>query len=88
MIQYPEKENILKCLDILFIDEIGQVPAELLSVIDIILRRIRNSQIVFGGVLVIGTMDHTQLQPVTGRPLLLSSLIITCFVMVKLETSV
>ena len=88
LMQYPERENVLKCLDVLFIDEIGQVPAELLSTIDIILRRVRNSQIVFGGVLIIGTMDHTQLQPVSGRPLLLSSLIITCFVMVKLVTSV
>ena len=33
-------------------------------------------------------MDHTQLNPVDGRPFLLSSLIITCFTMVKLETPV
>ena len=88
LLQYPNKMNILKSIDILLIDEIGQTPAELLSVIDIIIRRIRSSQIVFGGVLVIGTMDHTQLLPVSGRPFLLSSLIITCFTMVKLETPV
>ena len=88
LLQEPEKLNILRCLDVLFIDEIGQVSAELLSTIDMILRRIRNSHIVFGGVLIIGTMDHTQLLPVSGRPLLLSSLIITCFVMVNLKTSV
>ena len=33
-------------------------------------------------------MDHTQLNPIGGRPFLLSSLIITCFTMVKLETPV
>ena len=33
-------------------------------------------------------MDHTQLLPVSELPLLLSSLIITCFVMVDLKTSV
>ena len=88
LLQEPEKENILRCLDILFIDEVGQVSAELLSTYDMILRRIRNTQIVFGGVLIIGTLDHTQLLPVSGRPLLLSSLIITCFVMVNLKTSV
>ena len=88
LLQFREKLNIIQVLDILFIDEIGQVSAEILSVIDIILRRLRNSQNVFGGILIIGTMDHTQLQPVSGRPLLLSSLIITCFTMVKLETPV
>jgi hypothetical protein len=88
VMQKQERLNILRTLDILFIDEIGQVPAELLSVIDIILRRVRESQVVFGGVHIVGTMDHTQLQPVSGRPFLLSSLIITCFKMVKVETPV
>lgn len=88
LLQYPERENLSKCIDVLFVNEIGQVFVELLSTIDIILKRVRNSQLIFGGVLIIGTMDHTQLQPVSGRPLLLSSLITTCFVMVKLVTSV
>ena len=64
LMQKPERINILRILDVLFIDEIGQVQAELLSVIDIVLRRIRDSQVVFGGLLLIATMDHTQLQPV------------------------
>lgn len=88
LMQNPERMNILQTLDILFVDEIGQLPAELVSVIDIILRRIWDSQVVFGGVLIIGTMDHTQLQPVSGRPFLLSSLIVTSFKMVKVETPV
>ena len=33
-------------------------------------------------------MDHTQLKPVEGRPFLLSTHVITCFKMFKLETSV
>ena len=41
-----------------------------------------------GGLLVISTMDHTQLQPIEGRPFLLSSHVITCFEMVQLQTSV
>ena len=41
-----------------------------------------------GGVIIISTMDHTQLQPVAGRPFLLSSYVITCFKLVKLEISV
>ena len=41
-----------------------------------------------GEVLIISTMDHTQLQPVNGRPFLLSTHVITCFKMIKLECSV
>ena len=40
------------------------------------------------GLLIIATMDHTQLQPVQGRPFMLSSHVITCFKMVMLQTSV
>ena len=41
-----------------------------------------------GEVLIISTMDHTQLQPVNGRPFLLSTHVITCFKMIKLQCSV
>ena len=81
--------NLLTTLDVLFIDEIGQLSAEILSTIEIILRRIRNNSNTFvGGVIIISTLDHTQLKPITGRPFLLSSHIITNFKMAKLETSV
>ena len=67
--RYPEKINLLRAMDILFIDEIGQLPAETLSTIEIILRRIRNHSNVFmGGIIIISTLDHTQLKPVNGRP--------------------
>jgi len=75
-------------LDILFFDEIGQLPAELFSAIEIIFRRIRKNNIFLEGVVIISTMDHTQLQPVKGRPFLLSTHVITCFKMVKLEACV
>ena len=75
-------------LDVLFVDEIGQVPADFISVIDIILRRLRDSNIFLGGLLIICTMDHTQIQPINARPFLTSTHIIPCFKMVALETSV
>ena len=53
-----------------------------------ILRRIRNTNIFFGGVLVIGTMDHMQFNPIDGRPFLTSSHGISCFNMVRLQHSV
>ena len=82
------KLNFLRTLDVLFYDEIGQLSAEMLSVLDLILRTIRGSNTFFGGVLTISTMDHLQLQPVVGRPFLLSSHVLTCFKMVQLKTSV
>ena len=75
-------------MDILLIDEIGQLSAELFSAIEIIFRRMRNTNIFMRGVVVISTMDHTQLQPVKERLFLLLTHIITCFKMVKLETCV
>ena len=86
--RYPEKVNLLRILDVLFFDEIGQLPAELFSSLEIIFRRIRGNNIFMGGVVIISTMDHSQLPPVTGRPFLLSTHVITCFKMVKLESSV
>ena len=88
MKMYPEKLNLLIVLDVLLFDEIGQLSAEDFAVIDIILRHVRESDVVFGGILILSTMDHTQLQPVVGRPFLLSTLVVTCFRMAKLETSV
>ena len=80
---------ILRTLDVLFLDESGQVSAEFLAMIDIILRKCRNnSQIPFGGVHLNGTMDPSQLQPINMLPFLTSSLIITCFVMIELKFSV
>ena len=45
-------------LDVLFIDELGQKSAQQISTIDIILRKIWNSQLPFGGVLIFGSMDN------------------------------
>ena len=61
LLRMSHKLNVLRLLNILFVDEIGQVSAELLSVLDIILGRIRDSNIFMGGLLIITMMDHTQL---------------------------
>ena len=42
----------------------------------------------FGGVLILGTMDHAQLQPINASPFLCSTLILTTFTMVELKSSV
>ena len=84
----PVKLHLLLILDVLFCDEIGQWSAETLATLDIILRKLRNNNIFMGGFLIIGTMDHTQLYSVTGRPMMVSSQIISCFTMVAFNTSV
>jgi hypothetical protein len=84
----PEKLEFLRLLDILLLDETGNVPAELLSVMDIVLRYIRNSNKPFGGLLIISTMDNLQIEPPTGRHPLLSSLFISSFVFFRLSECV
>lgn len=84
----PVKLNILQTINILFVDEAGQVSAEVLSTIDMFLRRIRQNSIPFGGVLLICTLDHTQLQPVRGKPFLVSTHVLSCFRMSRLQHSV
>ena len=59
----PVRLNVLCTINILFIDEAGQVLAELLSV-----WRICDNSIPFGGILTLCTIDHTQLVPVFGKP--------------------
>ncbi len=58
------KINIIKSLDLLVIDEISMVRADLLDGIDKTLRRFRNRNLVFGGIQVLMIGDLQQLSPV------------------------
>ncbi|WP_316931861.1 helix-turn-helix domain-containing protein [Psychroserpens damuponensis] len=58
------KINIIKSLDLLIIDEISMVRADLLDGIDKTLRRFRNRNLVFGGVQLLLIGDLQQLSPV------------------------
>jgi hypothetical protein len=59
-----EKINIIKSLDLLVIDEISMVRADLLDAIDYVLRRYRNHRKPFGGVQLLMIGDLQQLSPV------------------------
>ena len=59
-----EKINIIKSLDLLVIDEISMVRADLLDGIDAVLRRYRRSSLPFGGVQLLLIGDLHQLSPV------------------------
>ncbi len=59
-----EKKRIIKGLDLLVIDEISMVRADLLDAVDDVLRRLRRSDTPFGGVQLLLIGDLYQLPPV------------------------
>ena len=59
-----EKINIIKSIDLLVIDEISMVRADLLDAVDSVLRRFRERQRPFGGVQLLMIGDIQQLAPV------------------------
>ncbi len=59
-----EKRSIIKTLDLLIIDEISMVRADLLDAVDAVLRRFRNRSKPFGGVQLLMIGDLQQLSPV------------------------
>ncbi len=62
-----EKKNLIRSLDLLVIDEVSMVRADLLDGVDSILRRHRRSELPFGGVQLLMIGDLHQLSPVV-RP--------------------
>ena len=59
-----EKIRILRSIDLLVIDEISMVRADVLDAVDSVLRRYRNSRLPFGGVQLLMIGDLQQLAPV------------------------
>ena len=59
-----EKRKILASIDLLIIDEISMVRADLLDAIDSVLRRFRDHYLPFGGVQLLMIGDLAQLTPV------------------------
>lgn len=80
--------HMILTMDMLLLDECGQLSAQQIALIDIILRHARVSSLPFGGVLIVGTFDHAQLGSIEGLPFLMSSHVLTDFTLVRLEHSV
>lgn len=59
-----EKIKLLKCLELLIIDEISMVRADILDFIDAALKSVKSSQLSFGGVQVLMIGDLYQLSPI------------------------
>ena len=68
----PKKRALLMLLDVLVIEEIGLVNAELLTTMDLILRTLRSSNMSFGGIFLIANGDTKQLPSFTGTDFFLS----------------
>lgn len=58
------KKNIIRTLDLIVIDEISMVRADVLDAVDDVLRRFRDSRMPFGGVQLLMIGDLQQLAPV------------------------
>lgn len=63
----PEKIKLLRCLELLIIDEISMVRADLLDYVNRALQRVNGSSRPFGGVQVLMIGDLYQLPPVTNQ---------------------
>lgn len=66
-------------VDAIFVDEMGQVPTQMWSIINIIMRKIRNSSLLTGGALIMFTLDLAQVSSIDGLPFLLTLDIVTSF---------
>ena len=88
LMRSTNETEYIRSLDVLLIDELGNVSAEMISALDIIFRRVRNNSGFFGGMLVFGSMDALQLRPVNGRPPLLSPQVPVCLDFLPLNNSV
>ncbi|MEQ8572581.1 MAG: AAA family ATPase, partial [Fulvivirga sp.] len=58
------KRNMLRSLDLLIIDEVSMLRADMLDCIDLVLRTIRRSQAAFGNLQILFIGDLNQLPPV------------------------
>ena len=79
LVRNPEKVALLQTMHVLMIDEIGLLSLQQLTVIDLVLREVRQCKRTFGGVLVIATGDYCQLQPINGQLVWQSLTLFTSF---------
>ena len=59
LLQSQKKLDFIMTTNVIFGSEMGQIPTEILDILDIIFCRIQNSNIFLGGVSLIFTIDHT-----------------------------
>jgi ATP-dependent DNA helicase PIF1 len=63
------KRKLLQNLELIFIDEVSMLRSDLLSIIDAILKKVRNSNLPFGGIQMVLIGDLFQLPPILPNEL-------------------
>ena len=69
-------------------DKIGQTPAKFDNVIDNIFEVVCGINFHKGNRFIIKTYDPTQLQPIRGRPFLVSPCVIPCYKIIPIKNSI
>jgi hypothetical protein len=77
--RHPEALEFIRTLDFVNLDEFGVFSAENLAVFDMVVRYVRGSTEFMAGLLVYCTLDHLQLLPFHGTPVLLSMYVVNEF---------
>ena len=77
-------------VELLVIDEKSMIGQYMLYMIEERLRQAKpsKSDLPFGGVYILGTMDNSQIKPINQIPFLTSTLVLTCFLALELKHSV
>jgi hypothetical protein len=84
----PMKVALLGETDIFFFDEISMISAEMFSSLDMIMQKVMNNNLPWGGKLLIASGDHKQLSPIDGHPIWTSPHMLTTFTMLRLNNYV
>jgi hypothetical protein len=84
----PKNLEVIRRVDVLLWDEVLNCSDYFLHTVDMLFRMVKINNIFMGGVLMIGTGDRRQTQPIDGRPLLTSPSVIGNFLLHELKTPV
>ena len=76
---HAERKALLMSLDVLVLEEIGIISSQLLATVDLILQKVRDSSLLFGGVLIIANGDTNQLPNIDGSDVFLCTTLLFCF---------
>ena len=79
------KLKFIRVLDIIFWKDGTTISRRFSNHCDIILQTICQTHIYMGDILLIFTIDHMQNKPITGNLFLISSNVISCYIMINLK---
>jgi hypothetical protein len=87
LLRDPKRLQLLLRADVVLLDEMGTISAQVLATLDMIMRRVRKSSHWLGGCLLFTTVDHRQLKRMRGLSPFLCPSLISSFVFHRLEVT-